>query len=532
MPAPRQIATADISALPSIPNSPGMALRSGIIPEVHLKQFSRARIPTITVCGDSTYTQAADGISQALYAYSEIIRRIRECNPTRNITAINRAIPGTSSNQLTATLQSIQDGGATIPSWGSPLSAAWNSFLQNTAPDLLIVGHGMNGGSTWSPTTIESFVTLTLGWAKVPDLVWATSLVPSLNSDLGTAAEQDARDQAAGWVRTWTQTKGYGLLDFHRVMRAVRDGIDVTDTEAKTVTEVYNGPLPYTYGGEKLYDFRIKGTFVGTRATLLAGGAVVSMQIGNRTDNIIQLSLSGGNYSLGIFGGGGVFYNGFTSGTAPTAGDLIFEVECKGANLYVAVDGLVLFNAPVPRFGGAFKPVINRSVNPDQFSFRVDAAWAGQPRKLLQTAADLEVWSPGSSGVFGGAKNHPTSIGVSRIYKPVVDATDFRQVGPGIIHDFTAAGTIAADAVQARLTGGASGTYAVILSAPTRASAGRFLEVEMVATTGGTVTIALTNVDGGSAASTATFSAAGQKLLLVAGATKWTVLKELGVVLT
>ena len=45
------------------------------------------------------------------------------------------------------------------------------------------------------------------------------------------------------------------------------------------------------------------------------------------------------------------------------------------------------------------------------------------------------------------------------------------------------------------------------------------------------VTLALTNVVGGSAATTATFNAAGEILTLVSAGAKWIVLDELGVTL-
>lgn len=94
-----------------------------------------------------------------------------------------------------------------------------------------------------------------------------------------------------------------------------------------------------------------------------------------------------------------------------------------------------------------------------------------------------------------------------------------------------AAGAIDLDARYVNITGPAASTYAVTLAAPTRP--GIVKVIVMTATTAtNAVTLALTNVVGGSAATSASFDAAGETLVLVSAATKWVVLKEVGVTLS
>lgn len=95
----------------------------------------------------------------------------------------------------------------------------------------------------------------------------------------------------------------------------------------------------------------------------------------------------------------------------------------------------------------------------------------------------------------------------------------------------TAAGAISLDARFVNITGPAASTYAVTLAAPTRP--GILKVIEMTATTAtNAVTLALTNVVGGSAATSASFDAAGETLVLVSRSAKWVVLKEVGVTLS
>lgn len=77
-----------------------------------------------------------------------------------------------------------------------------------------------------------------------------------------------------------------------------------------------------------------------------------------------------------------------------------------------------------------------------------------------------------------------------------------------------------------------SGAGAVTLAAPGAAMVGKIKNIQMTVD-GGDVTLALTNVQGGTAATTATFAAVGEQLVLLgASNSKWTVIKEFGVTLS
>lgn len=95
----------------------------------------------------------------------------------------------------------------------------------------------------------------------------------------------------------------------------------------------------------------------------------------------------------------------------------------------------------------------------------------------------------------------------------------------------TAAGAINLDARYVSITGPTSSTYAVTLAAPTRP--GIVKVIEMVATTStNAVTLALTNVIGGTASSSASFDAAREILILVSAGDRWVVIKQQGVTLS
>ncbi len=95
------------------------------------------------------------------------------------------------------------------------------------------------------------------------------------------------------------------------------------------------------------------------------------------------------------------------------------------------------------------------------------------------------------------------------------------------VQAITGAAAITADGTINRvtLTGGA---YAFTLAVPGAAAVGKFLCIEYIGGDTDADTLSLANVTGGSAATTASFNADGEGLLLFGTALKWVVVKEFG----
>ncbi|MEM8991898.1 MAG: hypothetical protein AAGD08_15960 [Pseudomonadota bacterium] len=98
------------------------------------------------------------------------------------------------------------------------------------------------------------------------------------------------------------------------------------------------------------------------------------------------------------------------------------------------------------------------------------------------------------------------------------------------VQDISAAGAIVlpkSDKKHVRIAAG--GAYAITLAAPERA--GQEIIIECISGTSN-VDLALTEVQGGSAASQARFNAANETLILKSGTAKWNVVAEAGVTLS
>lgn len=124
------------------------------------------------------------------------------------------------------------------------------------------------------------------------------------------------------------------------------------------------------------------------------------------------------------------------------------------------------------------------------------------------------------------------SAGVQSVKTPVL--VDLDLLGISDIANRTAsyvtAGSSIPDYLRVAHVVGISGiSYGLTLPAP--AAPGIDLIIDMVSPNSGTVTIALTNVVGGTQSTTAKFSAANQALILRSATNKWVVIKEQGVTL-
>lgn len=103
-------------------------------------------------------------------------------------------------------------------------------------------------------------------------------------------------------------------------------------------------------------------------------------------------------------------------------------------------------------------------------------------------------------------------------------------VSSGASQEITKAGAVSVDVNYVDIIGPAESTYAITLDVPSRV--GQVLILEMTDTTGtSAVTMALTNVVGGTNGASASFDAAGEALVLLSVGSKWLVIKEYGVTL-
>lgn len=139
--------------------------------------------------------------------------------------------------------------------------------------------------------------------------------------------------------------------------------------------------------------------------------------------------------------------------------------------------------------------------------------------------ATAATWKMLPANDLGSDAEIATAIGGST-------ATELNQCDvSAMLETIVASGVVSVTKRITRLNA-SGGAGAITLAAPDASTEGM---VKIIQYTGGgtnALTLALTNVQGGSAATTASFNADDETLVLIAGKNKWSVLKEVGVTLS
>jgi len=132
------------------------------------------------------------------------------------------------------------------------------------------------------------------------------------------------------------------------------------------------------------------------------------------------------------------------------------------------------------------------------------------------TIVEVDTIKPGSEGTLSGVTATATELNV-------LDVSAQTET-------ILVAGAVSVTKRVTKLSA-ASGAYAVTLAAPSATMLGQIKIIEMTVA-GNAITMALTEVLGGSAATTASFDGVNETLTLIAGTNKWIVLDEHGVTLS
>lgn len=123
-------------------------------------------------------------------------------------------------------------GGSSSQHWpdGTPTAGkAWRDYAKDTAPDLVILAHQENHGTSVPDlqNAFESFRDYSATWAKAPWFAFVSGLLPTVNPAAGDGiylASQTGRQALADWNRHTAIYNGYGLIDCNSLFRMLRDG--------------------------------------------------------------------------------------------------------------------------------------------------------------------------------------------------------------------------------------------------------------------------------------------------------------------
>ena len=351
------------------------------------------------------------------------------------------------------------------PNWGegtgSVVGKSWLDHVKDSAPDMLVVAFGLNPEfDVKIRDHLAAIRTAANSWTKVPSLVFITAMRPD------TRWQDQYRAQGIARVyRAWARQLGYSIIDVNRANNILRDGFDEQMSQWRMVGDVFDNrwrPEWVTDSGTVAATNDFTRTFgpnsfvrIPMGHGIVPRGHDVSIQVeigsamnattGNMriycraespyTDPLLcpawlaaQVSSASARiYEAGT--GAGAIGGGAEVGTAHTgtfSTGTIVRLDCIGPRMNLYLNGMLRNTALqysyrrggdilLGAFGGSGAGGLVLK-NP-----RIYAREPGLNTPLLSQTELYGVYDGTASRKMpygGNGLNHPTSIGVTAMYKP------------------------------------------------------------------------------------------------------------------
>lgn len=206
-----------------------------IVPSLHLRTSSNSGTTMkVAFVGDSQLTPSYTVGRVAMPDY--ICDGFRQQNPAKTVTCDNFAVGGQIWGSFDPNGPSYGNGAgipsgptATFPTWYTPTSNKWYTFVQASCPDVVVFKLGYNDGVNflWSSFISSIVTTQNSTWrsacGKTPDILIATEGAPGMGTP-ATQQNSQNKDYVMPFLRGWTLSCEYrlanggcpGLLDIGR----------------------------------------------------------------------------------------------------------------------------------------------------------------------------------------------------------------------------------------------------------------------------------------------------------------------------
>lgn len=402
-----------------------------INPDVNLKRFLSKNNPVVVIVGDSLGTDEGGDVPQSSTLFSRIKSKLTSSYPDKNISFFNRSIGG-------ETYFTAVGLPSSFPVWYTDNQRGWPRYVGDLNPDLIIFNFGMNDSYGFRSSVLDTYQ----GYLDIagifpagrPDVIYCSNLTPSIDSPIGdfaTEIGQSGRDFVAGFTRTYSKAIGAGLLDFHRQCCIVKDGFDPTDTALEKVGNIT--PINGAVNSQTLCtDFKWELTLtipVNTNLSVKLGYEETTDSSGRGA--FVVIGNAGGQLSADFYATPTDNYKNFTGLSSVPTGSFTLTVEKKQGSCTLLINGTqVLFFGKLRCAGKDFIPVAGDSTY--QAGLITSAVfWVGRYKTYKQSIVNNDMWGEHSAVVstrepFGGnGVNHPSTLGCSAVYQPVLDACNF-----------------------------------------------------------------------------------------------------------
>jgi lysophospholipase L1-like esterase len=392
--------------------------------------------PKVVLVGDSISTYAANSSARQCMITDDLqnlcVKEFGACD------FVNRAVAG----QTYESFDGIPSGASGVD-WYINVLKPWMDYIQDESPDIVFLSFGMNDQSSIDTDALISITNKLEAFNKPPAIIFLTNLNPSKSGSkanlFDTRSEQEGRDYAAGFTRTFAEYYGYGLIDVHRQHSIIRDGLDVVGG-ALGLRETINPIADVITGAIECYNFKMGVTF---NESLMTDSSAVyhdfSFEVTGKSK--VRVRNAGGFYRFVVYYGSD---NGasnnieiFNSLESVGAGDrkMSFELVAGKFTVYREDDDLGANTAPIAvlkiiRGGGLFFPSIVTTATGSlvRSTFDYSNGYICTPK-----VSDSDLWGylddPKNIGDWGGsAWNHPSTRVSEYVYKPLLSTVELKTL--------------------------------------------------------------------------------------------------------
>lgn len=434
-PAPTDLTTAGGTRLRLVASDSVAPVGGGIVPMFHFRQAATVSNPKIVIMGDSISTPAPSYTAdQTDSMWGQIKRAFTEANPHLTPQFVNMAWGTRTWTNPLQTVASQIAAGAPVPGFAyGDGSGTWLSYVQAQQPDILILAFGMNDRQNFVAAQARGVIDNIRTWAKVPDLMMVTPMVPnrlSADTDMSSEEAQQGRYYNAHWTRSWALYNRVALLDLNRQYARVVQGIDPRNTFLTLDGPASTQPLPYTFPNAVDQDFGIE-IVSGNRFPITSGMKLTTSLAGPNSYSDLRIAQSGGNVLLRfstVHASDGTPSTplDIATGVPVPTGGFTLSIFIKDCWARLVLDGTTLYDGPIVRHGGRFTPVLSYLPG-TAASVRV-RTWTGRYYRNAPALSDdlMWGWSGANNETIGGNDlNHPTSRGAAYVYRQLIDAEDW-----------------------------------------------------------------------------------------------------------
>ena len=408
-----------------------------------LSRFNATKSPVVVSMGDSISTggESAQGPNAVAFPATQwqvLISEIESQNKNKNITFVNRGIGGqTWLNANDNTRPSV----GVVP-WYT-IDQPWLQYVEELEPDLVILAFGMNDSNGFNAGAMVSAVNTIKAWAKVPDILFITTPVPALSTDLsndgfGFVGEvfQEGRDQVASYTRGYCEFYDYPYIDINRRFTICRDGYDPCTSNLErrdTGVSGTSGAYTSTTGSR---DFSITAYITGLTAGEIEDefngvNGVLTTRIGLNSNDLLFLQNAGNDTILvNQFASGLNSYSSIDTEVPFPTTDFSLTVSVSNCTLTILLDGTKIYENQCVRQGALFPVQMGRqgfaSGPYSSFDFNT-----GKSVSVGKRCTDLDIWGVSEATAdtklpFGGnGVNHYCSSGIELIVRPAVQNERF-----------------------------------------------------------------------------------------------------------